>query len=118
MIRGFTIAFLLSFGPTVSDSFARFANALLLPSMREELALSYSQVGWLNTANAIGYLGGAILIWLLVRRHGNRLPWKRSLSGVLDFRTENRRVIASADWRIALSTTAGSVLQRVRPDAD
>ena len=37
-----------------------------------DLQLSYSQAGWLNTANAIGYLGGAMLTWTLVRRTGNR----------------------------------------------
>jgi MFS family permease len=73
MLRGFVIATLLSFGPTVSNSFARFAYALVLPSMRDDLALSYSQAGWLNTANAIGYLAGAVLIRLLVRQTGNRL---------------------------------------------
>jgi MFS family permease len=71
--RGFLIAFLLSFGPTVSNSFARFAYALVLPAMRADLQLTYSQAGWLNTANAFGYLAGAVLTWLLVRRTGNRL---------------------------------------------
>ena len=72
MVRGFLIAVLLSFGPTVSNSFARFAYALVLPAMRADLQLSYSQAGWLNTANAIGYLAGAILTWMLVRKTGNR----------------------------------------------
>jgi predicted MFS family arabinose efflux permease len=73
MARGFLIAILLSFGPTVSNSFARFAYALVLPAMRDDLQLSYSQAGWLNTANAIGYLAGAILTWALVTKTGNRL---------------------------------------------
>lgn len=73
MARAFLIAVLLSFGPTVSNSFARFAYALVLPAMRDDLQLSYSQAGWLNTANAIGYLAGAILTWALVRKTGNRL---------------------------------------------
>jgi MFS family permease len=72
MTRGLLIAFLLSFGPTVSNSFARFAYALVLPSMRADLALDWSSAGWLNTANAIGYLGGALLARMLVRRSGNR----------------------------------------------
>ena len=73
MARGFLIAVLLSFGPTVSNSFARFAYALVLTAMRDDLQLNYSQAGWLNTANAIGYLAGAILTWALVRKTGNRL---------------------------------------------
>ncbi|HZH07015.1 MAG TPA: YbfB/YjiJ family MFS transporter [Lautropia sp.] len=72
MVRGFVIAVLLSFGPTVSNSFARFSYALVLPAMRADLQLNYSQAGWLNTANAIGYLAGAGLTWMLVRRSGNR----------------------------------------------
>jgi MFS family permease len=73
MTRGFLIALLLSFGPTVSNSFARFAYALVLPSMRTDLALDWSQAGGLNTANAIGYLLGAVLARALVVRTGNRL---------------------------------------------
>lgn len=73
MVRALLIAVLLSFGPTVSNSFARFAYALVLPAMRDDLQLSYAQAGWLNTANAIGYLAGAMLTWALVRRTGNRL---------------------------------------------
>jgi len=73
MSRGFLIAFLLSFGPTVANSFARFAYALVLPQMRSDLALDWSQAGGLNTANAIGYLAGALLARVLVGRTGNRV---------------------------------------------
>ena len=73
MSRGFLIAFLLSFGPTVANSFARFAYALVLPQMRSDLALDWSQAGGLNTANAIGYLAGAMLARVLVARTGNRV---------------------------------------------
>ena len=73
LIAGWVLAFLLSFGPAVSNSFARFAYALVLPAMRTDLALDWSSAGWLNTANAIGYLGGALLARVLVRRTGNRV---------------------------------------------
>ena len=72
MARGFLIAFLLSFGPAVSNSFARFAYALLLPAMRADLHWSYAQAGALNTVNAFGYLVGALLTRMLVGRLGNR----------------------------------------------
>ena len=72
MARGYLIAFLLSFGPTVSNSFARFAYALVLPAMRNDLALDWSQAGALNTANAFGYLAGALLARMWVGRTGNR----------------------------------------------
>jgi MFS family permease len=72
MARGLFVAFILSFGPAVSNSFARFAYALILPSMREDLHWSYAQAGWINTSNAIGYLAGALLTRVLVGRLGNR----------------------------------------------
>jgi len=62
----------LSLGPAVANSFARFAYALLLPAMRDELHLTYAQAGALNTANALGYLAGALLAVRFVTRFGNR----------------------------------------------
>ena len=62
----------LSLGPVVATSFARFAYALILPPMRAELALNYAQAGALNTANALGYLAGALLCARYVSRLGNR----------------------------------------------
>ncbi len=72
MWRGLLIAFLLSFGPAVSNSFARFAYALLLPAMREDLQWNWSQAGALNTVNAFGYLLGALLVRGVVNHTGNR----------------------------------------------
>lgn len=69
---GLLVAFLLSFGPTVSNSFARFAYALVLPAMREDLAIGWSEAGTLGTTNAIGYLVGALLARWWVNRLGNR----------------------------------------------
>jgi predicted MFS family arabinose efflux permease len=68
----FSIVAALSLGPAVSNSFARFAYALMLPAMRADLGLSYSQAGALNTANAIGYLGGALFAARYVSALGNR----------------------------------------------
>ena len=62
----------LSLGPAVANSFARFAYALLLPAMRSELSLSYSQAGSLNAANALGYLAGALFCVRYVSRLGTR----------------------------------------------
>ena len=72
MVRAYLIAIFLSLGVTISNSFARFAYALVLPAMRSELHWNYVQSGWLNTANAIGYLIGAIATRLIIRRTGNR----------------------------------------------
>jgi len=68
----FSIVAALSLGPAVSNSFARFAYALMLPAMRADLGLNYSQAGALNTANALGYLGGALFAARYVSALGNR----------------------------------------------
>jgi len=60
----------LALGPAVALGFARFAYALLLPAMRTDLHWSYTQAGALNTANAVGYLVGAIGGAWLARRLG------------------------------------------------
>ena len=60
----------LALGPSMANGFARFAYALLLPSMRADLNLSYTQAGWLNTANGIGYLLGALTALFLVAHLG------------------------------------------------
>ena len=60
-----TVILALAMAPAVSNGFARFAYALILPAMRADLGWTYSMAGWINTANAIGYLLGALLtFWL------------------------------------------------------
>ncbi len=51
----------LSLGPAVSNGFARFAYALLLPPMRADLGWSYTQAGSMNSFNAMGYLAGSLV---------------------------------------------------------
>ena len=70
--RRFWVLAALSLAPAVSTSFARFAYALILPAMRADLDLTYSQAGSLNTANALGYLIGALFCARYVPRFGNR----------------------------------------------
>lgn len=62
----------LALGPAVANGFARFAYGLLLPSMRTDLGWSFTQAGWINTANALGYLAGAVLALSLIGRLGAR----------------------------------------------
>ncbi len=57
----------LALGVTVTNSFARFAYGFLLPAMKAELDWNYAQAGWLNTANALGYIAGAVLTMVLIR---------------------------------------------------
>ncbi len=72
LAQAYTLAFMLSLGVTVSNSFARMAYALVLPAMRGDLEWNYTQAGWLNTANAIGYLLGAVATRVVIRQTGNR----------------------------------------------
>lgn len=58
----------LALGVTVTNGFARFAYGLLLPAMKSEMGWNYAQAGWLNTANALGYIAGAVLTMVLIRR--------------------------------------------------
>jgi len=58
----------LALGLCITNGFARFAYGLLLPAMKSELGWNYAQAGWLNTANALGYLAGAVLTMALIAR--------------------------------------------------
>ncbi|WP_407496673.1 YbfB/YjiJ family MFS transporter [Pseudooceanicola sp. MF1-13] len=66
--RPWLIALGLALGVAVSNGFARFAYGLILPAMRDDLSWSYAEAGWINTANALGYLGGALLTLALIKR--------------------------------------------------
>lgn len=63
------LAFALSLGAAISLGLTRFSYALLLPPMRDDLGWTYLLAGGMNTANAIGYLVGALVTPLLLRRH-------------------------------------------------
>ncbi len=58
----------LTLGVCVTNGFARFAYGLILPAMKEDLGWTYAEAGWLNTANAFGYILGSFLTFALVRR--------------------------------------------------
>ena len=61
---------ILSLAPTVGLGIGRFAYSLVLPDMRDTLGWSYSAAGFMNTINAAGYLGGALVASRLIRRFG------------------------------------------------
>jgi MFS family permease len=62
----------LALGPAVSTGIARFSYGLTLPAMRQDLAWTYTEAGWINTANAIGYLIGSLLALKFVPKFGPR----------------------------------------------
>lgn len=77
--RDILVALGLSIGPAVALGFSRFAYALLLPPMRETLGWTYAQAGSLNTANAVGYIAGALATALCARRWGESLVFQIAL---------------------------------------
>ena len=54
----------------VSLGMTRFAYALLLPPMREDLSWTYTLAGSMNTFNAVGYLIGALITPYMLKRWG------------------------------------------------
>lgn len=58
--------------PAVSLGFARFAYALILPTMQSSLHWSFAAAGLLTTANAVGYLVGALAASSAAARLGER----------------------------------------------
>lgn len=66
------VALALALGSAVSLGLARFSYALLLGPMRADLGWSYLTAGAMNTANAGGYLLGALLAPRWLARHDAR----------------------------------------------
>jgi predicted MFS family arabinose efflux permease len=62
------VAAALALAAAVSLGLARFSYALLLPAMRSDLGWSYLTAGAMNTVNAAGYLLGALLMPMALRR--------------------------------------------------
>ena len=73
------VIFGLSMGPAIALGLARFAYALLLPSMRADLGWSFADAGAMNTANAAGYLVGALLAAPFGRRTGDKAAFSLGL---------------------------------------
>jgi len=122
----------LALGPAAVLGLGRFAYALLLPAMREDLAWSYAEAGSLNTGNALGYLAGALLTPWVAARLGVRrsflaglaltvvvLP-AAALSGNLAFLMA-LRIVAGVSAAVAficgasLASQLASETTRVRP---
>jgi predicted MFS family arabinose efflux permease len=78
--RELRIALGLALAPVIALGFSRFAYALLLPPMREDLGWTYTQAGGMNGANAIGYIAGAATAGWWARRHGTRTAFAAALA--------------------------------------
>jgi predicted MFS family arabinose efflux permease len=73
------VALGLALAPVIALGFSRFAYALLLPPMRDDLDWTYTAAGGMNTANALGYIAGAVTGAWWAKRFGIR----RAFTGTL-----------------------------------
>lgn len=131
-LRPIWIAIGLAMGPAAALGLGRFAYALLLPAMRVDLGWSYAAAGAMNTANAFGYLAGALLTPLVARSLGLRrtfllglaltvltLPASAASGGYVYLMT--LRVLAGLTGALAfvcgasLATQVATDAQHVRP---
>jgi predicted MFS family arabinose efflux permease len=78
--RPLLAAFGLMLGPAAALGLGRFAYALVLPEMRMRLHWSFATAGALNTANALGYLIGALAAAAAARRLGERRAYLLGLA--------------------------------------
>ena len=69
---GISAAIWLSAGPAIANGFGRLAYALILPAMRVDLGLTYTQAGALNSVNGLGYLAGSLLTFYVMTAVGAR----------------------------------------------
>ncbi|MBL6953887.1 MAG: YbfB/YjiJ family MFS transporter [Alphaproteobacteria bacterium] len=69
---GWWIALAAVLSTFVGVGVGRFALGMLLPAMGAALDLDYVQMGWISTANFIGYLLGALWVRRLLPRFGER----------------------------------------------
>lgn len=78
------VALALACVPAVIVGFGRFAYGVVLPAMKADLGLSFAQMGALNTSNALGYLGGALVCAPLTKIVSERqmIIWGVALSVV------------------------------------
>lgn len=109
----------LMLGVCVTNGFARFAYGLILPAMKLDLGWNYSQSGWLNTANALGYVVGSLATIALIHRvAASRLFGLGALATALCLLATgfDAALWAQSFWRIlagvfgALSFVTGGVL--------
>ena len=79
VLTPFWVVLGLAMGPAVALGLARFAYALLLPAMRADLGWSFATAGSMSTANAAGYLAGALAAAPLGKRLGDKRVFVGSL---------------------------------------
>jgi len=93
----------LTLGVCVTNGFARFAYGLILPAMKAQLGWTYAQAGWLNTANAMGYVIGSMATLVLIRRVSSGRLFSVAMVGTSVFLLATGltdQFVAQTTWRI------------------
>jgi predicted MFS family arabinose efflux permease len=90
------VACALALGSAVSLGLARFSFAMFLPPMRDDLGWSYLVAGTMNTANAAGYLAGALLAPAWLRALGTRGAFLAGTAATAAFVAAHGLTIADA----------------------
>lgn len=75
VLAGLALGVTMTNGLPMTNGFAQFAYGLMLPAMDSEMGWNYAQAGWLNTANALGYITGVILTMLMIRHTSPVYLW-------------------------------------------
>jgi predicted MFS family arabinose efflux permease len=96
----------LAMGPAVALGLSRFAYALLLPPMRADLGWSFADAGAMNTANAAGYLIGALVAAPVGKRLGDKRVFAVSLL-LTALAVGASGLTADFSWLLALRLVAG-----------
>jgi predicted MFS family arabinose efflux permease len=96
------VALGLALAPVIALGFSRFAYALLLPPMRDDLDWTYTAAGGMNTANALGYIAGAATAALWAKRFG----LQRAFIGTL--------VLSAAALTLTAATSDYAILMALR----
>lgn len=115
----------LALGSAVALGFARFAYGLIVPAMRDQLGWSLADAGLQTTANGVGYLIGAILVAVVVRRLGTTRSFQLGMvittlalaaTALTPSFPAQLLLRATAGWSGALVFVAGTVVAARMPD--
>ena len=100
---GWWIALAAILSAFVGVGVGRFALGMLLPAMGQALDLDYVQMGWISTANFIGYLLGALWVRRLLPRFGERRLITMALMAVVA--TMGGVSLSAGFWPLAILYT-------------
>ena len=104
---GWWIALAAIFSAFVGVGVGRFALGMLLPAMGEALDLDYVQIGWISTANFMGYLLGTLWVRRLLPRFGERRLIAMALMAVVA--TMAGVALSSGFWPLVIFYTGTGV---------